>query len=261
MHPKTNEIFIIHTTNKALLSYFLRAYCVVDPEEKHAGKIYTIILKNDDTELIIDHRTHYVKTVDEAILLISRYIRDKITFIDNWNAYHASSVVIGKKAFMLMGESGAGKTTLTTYLNIMCGATILTEDLTIINCKSCEIVPLNVALALRKNGINLLSDQYECDIQKKCVYQNNRFIYMPTIKEDAYKYNIARACYVLRREPGRKKVERKKIDSSFVLVKNSYCSQNIWSNIESAQKLYDQIDVYELYYEDLNMAYSFLKDQ
>ena len=86
-------------------------------------------------------------------------------------------------------------------------------------------------------------------------------IYTPSIEEDAHKYNIARVCYVLRREPGRKKVEKKKIDSSFVFIKNSYCSQNIWLNIELAQKIYDQIDAYELYYDDLNMVYSFFKNQ
>lgn len=261
MHPRTNEIFIINATSEVLLSYFLRAYCVIDPEEKRAGKMHTIILKNNDTELIINHKKIFVKKIDEAILLINRYIRNNISFINNWNAYHASSVVIEKKAFMLMGESGAGKTTLTAYLNIMFGVTVLTEDMTIINCNSCEIVPQNVALALRENSINLLSDQYGCDIRKKCRYHNKRFIYTPSIEEDAHKYNIARVCYVLRREPGRKKVEKKKIDSSFVFIKNSYCSQNIWLNIELAQKIYDQIDAYELYYDDLNMVYSFFKNQ
>ena len=259
MYPKTNEIFRINTTNEALLSYFSRVYCVVAPEGQQAGEIHTIVLKNNDTELIIDHKLILVKKVDVAILLINRYIRSRITFIDNWNAYHASSVVIGKKTFMLMGASGTGKTTLAAYLNMMFGVPILTEDMTIINCNNCEIVPLNVELALRKDSVKLLSDKYGCDIQEICGHQNNRFIYIPSTEGKMCNYNFVHACFVLHREPGRRRVEKKKIDSSLVFVKNSYCPQNVWSNIQLAQKLYDQIDVFELYYDDLIMAYSFLK--
>lgn len=77
MHPRTNEVFIINATNEVLLSYFLKAYCVIDPEEKRAGKMHTIILKNNDTELIINHKKIFVKKIDEAILLINRYIRNR----------------------------------------------------------------------------------------------------------------------------------------------------------------------------------------
>lgn len=201
------------------------------------------------------------KNIEIIFSKILREIRNKIELKEGYNLYHASCVKIGEKVFMFVGESTSGKTTLTAYLSALNNTTILSEDITMVNYFTGEVVPLLRPLLIRNDSYQLLVNEYNLSFSetKLIRYNGGERVVVTKPKDNIKLKNSYSLNAILFLHLSPKNITITNNNSFEDLLLHSYSSANIEKNLCSALHLYKRTPLYNLYYYDLRKAYENIK--
>ena len=117
---------------------------------------------------------------DVPIQVITSIIFNQTRFDCEVVPLHAAAVELNGKAYVLIGDTGAGKTTATCYL-CKNGFGYITDDCTLINATELTIVPCAIPMHLRQGGLNVLRS-YGLLIDKVTevlYFKEPRYAFMP----------------------------------------------------------------------------------
>ena len=167
-------------------------FAVIKDEVPHNGKIcsYRLIIKETENEfllrkkekdviLYVDKR-NLLETEMVSCLLLHIFLMEGMKY--NILPFHASLVCLKGKNILLLGESGAGKTTLAFELCINEGAKMIANDFVALKWKDEKLEIMwddrNSKMSLRKNVQSVYSEQNHL-IEDKYLGSENRNYYNP----------------------------------------------------------------------------------
>lgn len=205
------------------------------------------------------YKKFYVEKIN-VIHVIFMIIRDNLSFEENWTAYHGSVVNLDGRNYLFMGESGAGKTTMVTYLLNICSARIFTEDIVIINYLKNEVSPLHRPLFLRNPAYELLLKngvKFNGVLSHVTEYGIDRIRYIPNEMQIVNHECAIDACIILHIDKTVSQISANHNLDSFVY--NSYLHKTIEKNIKSSIRLYKIIPMYIMHYYGFNEIYDMLR--
>ncbi|MCD6322581.1 MAG: hypothetical protein J7L77_06095 [Clostridiales bacterium] len=111
--------------------------------------------------------------------------------IPGYTLLHAAAVALDNTAFILAGQTQSGKSTLTAYLCAN-GFTYLTDDISVIENRTLEVLPYRKSIMLRQGSLDVLKKHGIRINTSKYVAWNNeaRYPYRPVLKtnNDRYKF-------------------------------------------------------------------------
>ena len=147
--------------------------------------ISNLFIYEQDNEIrILDKKRELitVSTFDSNFLsykYIIDIIRDNIVVDDGSNILHGSAVDFKGYCYVFLGESHAGKSTLSAFLNSIDGVDCISDDLVYIENLDVCAKPMSKYINLRENSLNILNEVYKLDVK----YKFDNFL-------DRYKINI-----------------------------------------------------------------------
>lgn len=183
--------------------------------------------------------------------IICHLIRSNLCCDQGWHYLHASAISFNNKCYCFLGNTFAGKSTLTAFLSQQQGVKYVSDDLVILNTKQKCIMPYQKNILLREGSISILR-KYDFDI--KSLHYNpmlERFIYIPKqIEEQALPIG---AIFLMQTEPP--DTAGKQGSNQSIFLENSYFSRkNIKNNILSSITM-DSIPISNLPHRDLSLTY------
>ena len=160
---------------------------------------------------------------------------------------------------MFLGSTGAGKTTLAVFLSQQRNIQLLSEDITILNWETKEIINQIYPICIRKESFDLLTSVYNCDL--KCLEENynGKYLYEYLHKQNTKHKYVLDKCFLLDRAEVCNEPKCCPVSSVMPYILNSYCNIDMIRNIRSAQSLNEKNMMYKLSYANLNLVYNFLK--
>lgn len=225
------------------------------------SKIYTIEyylgLENKSLFRTLDFFKYDVSE-EEAIYLSNKFIRENLELEDDWNIYHGSTIKIKDKNYLLLGQTGTGKTTLSAYLKLKKHAEIISEDISIINCKTKEVVTNRQPLMLRKHSYDILNSEYSCDISGGVIKFNGKYVLEYSYDTFNTEKNYLDVAILLNRNENKCTIDRIYSEKEYIL--NSFLHVDIVKNIRYSVLLYERLNLFEMTYMDLDEAYKLLLD-
>lgn len=246
-----------------LKTYFGTAVSKADNRIKNNLEIYYMSIFYERNQMEIVYRNKFDKVYfnnSNLLHIVFMNIRDNLSFEDGWNAYHGTVVNLEGKNYLFMGESGAGKTTLVTYLLNACGAHIFTEDIVIINYFKNQVSPLIRPLYLRNAGYELLIKHHvklEGKASPVSEYGIDRIRYIPN-EAQAAKYSCSiDFCVILQIDRAAAKIYPHHDINH--LVYNSYLHTSGVKNIKSSLRLSKIIPLYRMQYYGFSKVYEMLR--
>ena len=266
-YPHASIIFKIEVDDNNLYHY-LKTYfgtAVLDDNSLADNnlEIYYIKVFYHDDQMEIIYKSSYKKFYVEKINVIHvifMIIRDNLSFEENWTAYHGSVVNLDGRNYLFMGESGAGKTTMVTYLLNICSARIFTEDIVIINYLKNEVSPLHRPLFLRNPAYELLLKngvKFNGVLSHVTEYGIDRIRYIPNEMQIVNHECAIDACIILHIDKTVSQISANHNLDSFVY--NSYLHKTIEKNIKSSIRLYKIIPMYIMHYYGFSEIYDMLR--
>lgn len=256
-YPKAKTAFWIFTDNADLINYFKKFYTEIkkDGTSKYV-KNFFITYQGDILEF--NKQTIVVKSIASAISTINKLIRQNLEFDDFWIPYHGATLRIGDKIYMFLGSTGAGKTTLAVFLSKQPGVCLISEDITILNWKTTEVIKQIYPICIRSESYELLNKSYGCNLRCSELNYNGKLLYWYNHNARMEGKYMLDKCFVLNRNNNQKAISCVTINSAMPYILNSYCNNDMIRNITSAQFLKDRKFLYQLTYGDLNTVYDFL---
>ena len=264
-YPYANIIFKISIDDINLYKY-LKIYfgtAVSKNNNETDVQIYHINILYLQNKIETGYNNQYESvTIDNNNILYKVFmiIRSNLTFKESWNAYHGTVVHMNEKNYLFMGESGAGKTTLVTYLINKCSAQIFTEDIVIINYLKNEVEPLHRPLYLREFGYELLKKNnivLDGKVDHVTGYGIDRVRYIPNTIYNANYNCLIDACVLLKLDRNSSKIfSYTDIDS---YIYNSYLHTTIEKNIKGSLRLSKNIPLYIMQYYGFDCVYEMLR--
>lgn len=253
--PHSSVCFKI-TTNSLILIDFLRRFY----EEKKANNCYS-----KEYHIYFDETSHSLKLDQNAIFCtpidslsqVSTFIREHISFEDSWILLHGSAVEINNQTFLFLGETGAGKTTLIAFLSCQSGFHVISEDLTIIDSNTGEIVKRCTPLALRKSSYELLNSRYNCQLIAEKRTYNNKLLCEIQNSVNPSSTVFAKECFLIERKET-KLVCTQNPHAHNVFIENSACYTNMVKIVKSALALSQKVRLRTLNYQNLYDVRDFL---
>lgn len=110
---------------------------------------------------------------DRSIIrYIGRFLLRNAKVDSNYVMLHGGSVVYNDQAFLFLGDSKAGKSTLIAHL-CMEGFEYISDDRLIINVKEKKVTPFPKAIILRPHGSELLKKYHGCNVQTRSFQYRN----------------------------------------------------------------------------------------
>ena len=105
--------------------------------------------------------------------------------IPDYTLLHAAAVALDKTAFILAGKTQSGKSTLTAYLCTN-GFTYLTDDISVIENRTLEVLPYRKSIMLRQGSLDVLKKHSIRINTNKYIAWNNelRYPYRPVVKRN-----------------------------------------------------------------------------
>lgn len=100
-------------------------------------------------------------------------------FTEDILALHGSAIAVNNKAFLFLGSTGKGKTTLAAYL-VISGYKYITEDCILADYRKGTIAPCLRPFHLREGGMKVL-EQNNISLEYRHVdyFSFNKYVYMP----------------------------------------------------------------------------------
>lgn len=261
--PHAVVVFEIVSDNNELIDLLNMYYGSLTFFKANGGSKKTqrcIVYRNNI--LFINNREIYSETsffsVQKAMSYILQDIRDNLEFEDNWNVYHGSCCFISGKVYLFLGTTHSGKTTLSCFLHHKNNVVSISEDISIVNYVTKEVVPICRPFFIRKNAYRILSEQYNIhlDATKTITYNFGERIVCfnsSTISSKLYKIDEIIILNLNRGEFGKQPCNDMKN-----ILENSFSSNNMLKNVASAVMLYKNIKCSTLKYYNLNDTYDHL---
>jgi hypothetical protein len=166
---------------------------------------------------------------------------------------HGAAISNGRWAYIFLGSSGAGKTTLTAYL-LSNGFRYISEDCILINFEKNLIVPCPTPLHVREGGKEILT--------KNNIYINyniathnsfDRYVYIPPFIEIASL--PIKAIFFILRTDGKEKLYLIEKEEAFIkLIKASFIMHPLKHPYVQAFKRLSSIPCYQLEYSDFSFV-------
>ena len=187
MLPFSNVFYISSNTQSVIDSmkflYGKYAICCTDEinefKIKDAIAIQVCFVGRFNMPFLVVYADRQIIT-DVPIQVITSIIFNQTRFDCEVVPLHAAAVELNGKAYVLIGDTGAGKTTATCYL-CKNGFGYITDDCTLINATELTIVPCAIPMHLRQGGLNVLRS-YGLLIDKVTevlYFKEPRYAFMP----------------------------------------------------------------------------------
>lgn len=263
--PYTREMISIMSDSEEFLNIIISLYRPFVQERYEAGtnSISISVLFSDEIIKIEvgETRSYYELSRRYFLGQVISIITKCITTSQGWNIYHGAAVELNNKVFMFLGDSGAGKTTLTAYLTLLGNGKYISEDMLIVDCLRKQIVPCNNELHMRRGGMELLWDKYGKDIFSskfvKCEEYERYFVTPPSVIKEIKTID---AVFCLDRKDNRSLSKYEKITNGIFerLLGACFLPNNTIENVKGSLALTNLIDMYSLSYYDFEDVYQLL---
>ena len=221
--------------------------------------VQTINYFNGELSISTTIISKVLNNTDLALSEILRYIRNNLCLEKAFNSYHASCVKIEDKTVMLVGGTSCGKTTLTAFLSYCPNATIISEDITIVNYNVCTVSPLHRPLFLRMNSYKLLSNDYNIGFQtpRFITYSGSERVMVKDVECCLLDEAKLTAILFLKLDKDLQCI--KEINGFESLLENSYSNFDFHKNVCSALSLCCRVPSFSFHYYNLEDAYEVIK--
>ena len=162
---------------------------------------------------------------------------------------HGSAVHLFDQNLVFVSSSGIGKSTLVSYLILSGYASLISEDMSILNTESLdlELIPRNILL--RKNGYDMLIKMYKNSMPPitylPCL---ERFVYTPQIY-NGKNLKVSKIIALERNEEYSQAYIT--TTTSLILTNNLFNVQNLVKNTISCAKMADKATFLTLHYNEL----------
>lgn len=173
-----------------------------------------------------------------------------------WGLYHGAAVHVDGETVVFLGNSGTGKTTLTTYLLSNCNDIIyLSEDILIVNCEKNILIPYQRPLLLRKDGIKLLQEQYHVCLDHAVNVRYGNYSRYMLRENNVLKKLYPVKCYiklVRSYEAEEFRLKRIEINQEDVFLSSCYLPADVKNNVLCSMRLAKRAAVLEISYSRLD---------
>lgn len=139
----------------------------------------TVQFKNDVACIDADNEK-YNGITDNPMQKVVNFVYDNIKIEDDFFGMHAAAVAYRGNAYAFAASTGAGKTTLTSYL-LNTGFDYITDDCVLINKNTLMVTPFCNTVHLRKGGLDILK-KYNAEPQNIVKVSEGtveRYLYLP----------------------------------------------------------------------------------
>ena len=184
-HIQTRIIFI--TNNNFEIEKYLYAKfgtylnrIDMDPDKRVLYED-AIVVEFDDSHLIA-HIPGTPGTVKRPLQELNNFLFENIKYSDNLIVLHGAAVTYNGNAYLLLGSTSKGKTTLASYLS-SCGFGYITDDHILIEKNTNKIIPFPTPIQLREGGYNILKKLNMCPVDKIKLINwigYERYVYTPS---------------------------------------------------------------------------------
>lgn len=199
-----------------------------------------------------------VSSLQDAYRKIIYVIREHIIFCKDSIALHASTVDFGVKRYVFLAETGTGKSTLASYLNLKRDVFCRSDDIVYINYMKQASIASSKNIYLRESArninelSNILFNNYDMFLSRYLVsVENNIDITERKIDKIILlsRENI-NECYL------------SKCDDPFnALLGNLFFTHQIKESLRAVLHLIETIPVDVLHYNQLSQVYDYLKKE
>jgi|GEM_PF-3967970 len=147
---------IFFETDSSLFIKMMAKYNAL-PVSEYPSKIFSFRLFQEKNRFVAEDNPHkerfYFDDERKAVIFCGSLFLSVCAqrLHPECSMFHGAGVSRGKDAYMIMGDSGAGKTTLALSL-LSEGFKLLSDDLSILEMKSNFILPLKIKAAIDKNS-------------------------------------------------------------------------------------------------------------
>lgn len=193
------------------------------------------------------------KTDINFLRFVERFLLKKSVVDCNYVMLHGGGVAYGDYAFLFLGSSMAGKSTLTAYL-CMEGYEYISDDRLLINVEKQTVIPYTKPITLRAEGKEILEKKEQIEtLPFRFANVNKELFTPPNCRKDIT--NISRIFVLVREESG--EVRQEQMDNKnkiHELLKHSL-SVNDCKNLNKYLQL-SKIPMERIHYsemEDINM--------
>ena len=180
-------------------------------------------------------------------------VRNNTVITDEYLYLHGASVVVGNKCAILVGESGVGKTTIASFIDMQPDGMALGDDLVAINSRNNTATAIGSKMKIRQKSLAFLprrTDSYH--------FSNITKRYEHHIIGNEKPRDVSLIA-VLRRDE--QQVINSRIHNPIdVLLRNTYLPYQLQSNIRSCLSIIQTIPVFSLCVGDLFSAYDEIKN-
>ncbi|MCK5759458.1 MAG: hypothetical protein KAH14_10230 [Clostridiales bacterium] len=176
---------------------------------------------------------------------------------------HAAAVALDKTAFILAGKTQSGKSTLTAYL---CnnGFTYLTDDITVIDNKTLEVLPYRKSIMLRQGSLDVLKKHGIHINTNKYVAWNNesRYPYKPIPRTNIDRFKLGGIYTIERNSSDLNNISQLPSGDAFLEIMTStlYYEKNTVNRLTVARDLVNR-GCFRLNYSSMDYVLNELKDR
>ena len=130
------------------------------------------LYENGEKEKIIEINGEKSKCDIGFIQYIGRFLLRNAKVEPHFVMLHGGGVVYNNQAFLFLGESMAGKSTLIAHLT-MAGFEYISDDRLLINLLRKTVIPFPKTIILRPQGSAILKQLHGCKVQTRTFLHNN----------------------------------------------------------------------------------------
>ena len=171
---------------------------------------------------------------------------------------HGSAVHLLDQNLIFVASSGVGKSTLVAFLILSGDASLISEDMSILNTESLNLEPIPRNILLRKNGYDILAKMYQNAMPPITYLENlQRFVFTPPIYDE--KKLMVNKIIALDRDEKYSQAYLTVTEAS-ILINNLYNVGNIVKNTMLCAKITGKTTYLTLHYNDLSQIPQVLKN-
>lgn len=222
-------------------------------------KNYPALFRHNDVSVCIDDKL-YIKAchalmscsqkgIMHAYKSVFAIIRENLQIQNSYAYIHGAAVVMNDCGFLLLAETGTGKSTLGVYLEQEGGGLCLSDDLIIVQNETRNVLPVSKYAHIRKEGKSLL------DVGDTMAYNHvtNRYDYLLSEQRLSHTWPLD-FILVLHRCGSNKPAVLPSPRPMIGVLDNMFLPYQIKNNIYSATKISNDIPVFDMYYNNLEQA-------